>query len=185
MLLVSFLNYIPLQEYLKEEPYTAEEIEKITSKSLDLIFADSASSLDVIKAAKYYKLFQVCLLIYSFIGSSLVNYYLFFLVVFCAESLMNVVRNNTWAGIMYTSYNVFLCCKYLSQNSHVLLVFHFVIVGAFGLMFTTFVLSESFSRVLWSEACICFQGCGVIKFWVSSRFLGSKLHKKHVFICFL
>ncbi|PWA66606.1 mevalonate/galactokinase family protein [Artemisia annua] len=55
---------LAVKEYLKEEPYTAEEIEKITSKSLDLIFADSASSLDVIKAAKYYKLFQVCLLIF-------------------------------------------------------------------------------------------------------------------------
>lgn len=54
-------NYFLLQEYLKEEPYTAEEIEKITGKSLDLIFADSASSLDVLKAAKHYKLFQVIL----------------------------------------------------------------------------------------------------------------------------
>ncbi|PWA36104.1 mevalonate/galactokinase family protein [Artemisia annua] len=49
---------LAVKEYLKEQPYTAEEIEKITSKSLDFIFADSASSLDVIKAAKYYKLFQ-------------------------------------------------------------------------------------------------------------------------------
>lgn len=58
-----------MQEYLKEEPYTAEEIEKITAKSLDLIFADSASSLDVLKAAKHYKLFQVLLyLIWSILS---------------------------------------------------------------------------------------------------------------------
>lgn len=53
------LPFLLWQEYLKEEPYTAEEIEKITGKKLDLIFVDSASSLDVIKAAKHYKLFQV------------------------------------------------------------------------------------------------------------------------------
>lgn len=59
-LYIRIYNFL-LQEYLKEEPYTAEEIEKITVKSLDGIFADSASSLDVLKAAKHYKLFQVIL----------------------------------------------------------------------------------------------------------------------------
>ncbi|KAI3791543.1 hypothetical protein L2E82_05349 [Cichorium intybus] len=50
---------LDVKEFLKEEAYTAEEIEKITGKSLNLIFADSASSLDVIKAAKHYKLFRL------------------------------------------------------------------------------------------------------------------------------
>ncbi|KAD3066696.1 hypothetical protein E3N88_34576 [Mikania micrantha] len=53
------------REYLKEEPYKAEEIEKITSRSLALIFADSASSLDVLKHAKHYKLFQRACHVYS------------------------------------------------------------------------------------------------------------------------
>ncbi|KAJ9546388.1 hypothetical protein OSB04_018931 [Centaurea solstitialis] len=56
---------LAVKEYLKEEPYTAEEIEKITGKSLNLIFADSASSLDVLKAAKHYKLFQRAAHVYS------------------------------------------------------------------------------------------------------------------------
>ncbi|KAI3717665.1 hypothetical protein L1987_69424 [Smallanthus sonchifolius] len=56
---------LAVKEYLKEEPYIAEEIEKITCKRLDLIFADSASSLDVLKAAKHYKLFQRASHVYS------------------------------------------------------------------------------------------------------------------------
>lgn len=39
-------------------------------------------------------------------------------------------------------------------------------------------VSESHSCVLWSEACICFQGRSIIKFWVSNNFLGSKYLKK-------
>lgn len=49
---------LAVKELLKEEPYTAEEIEKITAESLPSIFRDSVSSLDVIRAAKHYKLFQ-------------------------------------------------------------------------------------------------------------------------------
>lgn len=49
---------LAVKEFLKEEPYTAEEIEKITAESLPSIFRDSVSSLDVIRAAKHYKLFQ-------------------------------------------------------------------------------------------------------------------------------
>jgi len=48
-----------LQKLLHEEPYTAEEIEKITGESLTSVFKSSQTSLDVIKAAKHYKLFQV------------------------------------------------------------------------------------------------------------------------------
>lgn len=47
------------QELLSEEPYTAEDIEKITKENLISIFANSPTSLDVLKAAKCYKLFQV------------------------------------------------------------------------------------------------------------------------------
>lgn len=50
-----------LQEYLHEEPYTAEDIEKITEESLVSIFANSPTSLDVLRAAKHFKLFQVSL----------------------------------------------------------------------------------------------------------------------------
>ncbi|KAL4574025.1 hypothetical protein LXL04_020847 [Taraxacum kok-saghyz] len=53
-----YLPFLRCHEYLKEELYTVEEIEKITGKKLDLIFVDSASSLDTIKTAKHYKLFQ-------------------------------------------------------------------------------------------------------------------------------
>lgn len=47
------------QEHLKEEPYSAEDIEKVINEKLQTIFANSQTSLDVIKAAKSYKLHQV------------------------------------------------------------------------------------------------------------------------------
>jgi hypothetical protein len=50
-----------LQEFLKEKPYTAEEIEEIIGESLRSIFKNSPSSLDVLKAAEHYKLHQVLL----------------------------------------------------------------------------------------------------------------------------
>jgi hypothetical protein len=59
-----------LQKLLHEDPYTAEEIEKITGESLAYVFQSSQTSLDVIKAAKHYKLFQVdfmCLLLFVFL----------------------------------------------------------------------------------------------------------------------
>ncbi|CAL1407812.1 unnamed protein product [Linum trigynum] len=46
------------KEFLKEEPYTAEEIEKITGEKLTTTFSSSASSLEVLKAAKNFKLHQ-------------------------------------------------------------------------------------------------------------------------------
>lgn len=49
-----------VQEYLKEEPYTAEEIENITGENLTSFLNINASYLEVIKAAKQYKLHQVC-----------------------------------------------------------------------------------------------------------------------------
>jgi N-acetylgalactosamine kinase len=47
------------QELLHEEPYTAEDIEKITKESLTSVFKNSQTSLDVLQAAKHFKLFQV------------------------------------------------------------------------------------------------------------------------------
>lgn len=48
-----------LQKLLHEEPYTLEEIEKITGQSLATVFQSSQTSLDVLRAAKHFKLFQV------------------------------------------------------------------------------------------------------------------------------
>jgi N-acetylgalactosamine kinase len=52
-------NSATLQKLLHEEPYTDEEIKKITGESLTSVFQNSPTSLDVLKAAKHYKLFQV------------------------------------------------------------------------------------------------------------------------------
>lgn len=50
-----------LQEFLKEEPYNAQEVEKITQKDLPSILCENPTSLDVLKAAKHFKLHQVLL----------------------------------------------------------------------------------------------------------------------------
>ncbi|KAL3535398.1 hypothetical protein ACH5RR_003859 [Cinchona calisaya] len=44
------------KELLKEEPYSADDIEKITEEKLEVILAASPTSLDVLRAAKHYKL---------------------------------------------------------------------------------------------------------------------------------
>ncbi|KAG6759805.1 hypothetical protein POTOM_036298 [Populus tomentosa] len=71
-LCVSFANsrgssdpVIAVKEFLKEKPYTAEEIEEITGESLRSIFKSSPSSLDVLKAAEHYKLHQRAAHVYS------------------------------------------------------------------------------------------------------------------------
>ncbi|OAY62544.1 Galactokinase [Ananas comosus] len=56
---------LAVKEFLHEEPYTAEDIEKITEESLVSIFANSPTSLDVLRAAKHFKLFQRALHVYS------------------------------------------------------------------------------------------------------------------------
>ncbi|KAM7484953.1 hypothetical protein LguiA_000962 [Lonicera macranthoides] len=56
---------LAVKKLLKEEPYTAEDIEKITGGKLESIFSDSPTSLDVLKAAKHYKLFQRASHVYS------------------------------------------------------------------------------------------------------------------------
>ncbi|CBI22858.3 hypothetical protein VitviT2T_006144 [Vitis vinifera] len=56
---------VAVKEFLKEEPYTAEEIEKIIEESLPSVFGNSPTSLDVLKAAKHFKLFQRASHVYS------------------------------------------------------------------------------------------------------------------------
>lgn len=56
---------LAVKELLCEEPYTAEDIEKIIEKSLPSIFSESPSSLNVLKVAKHYKLFQRASHVYS------------------------------------------------------------------------------------------------------------------------
>ncbi|KAM0984737.1 hypothetical protein ACFX2I_012022 [Malus domestica] len=56
---------VAVKENLKEEPYTAGEIEKIIGESLPSILRDSPSSLDVLKAAKHFKLSQRAAHVYS------------------------------------------------------------------------------------------------------------------------
>lgn len=53
-------NFRPhLQEFLKEDPYNTEDIEEIINEKLSVVFASSPSSLDVLRAAKHFKLHQV------------------------------------------------------------------------------------------------------------------------------
>ncbi|XP_058106679.1 galactokinase-like [Magnolia sinica] len=65
-LCVSFANshdssdpVLAVKEFLNEEPYKAEDIEKITEESLTSILGNSPTSLAVLRAAKHFKLFQV------------------------------------------------------------------------------------------------------------------------------
>lgn len=56
---------VAVKENLKEEPYSADDIEKITEEKLETIFAKSPTSLDVLRAAKHYKLHQRASHVYS------------------------------------------------------------------------------------------------------------------------
>ncbi|XAR48796.1 Galactokinase [Bertholletia excelsa] len=56
---------LAVKELLREEPYTSADIEKITEQKLPAIFANSPSSLNVLKVASHYKLFQRALHVYS------------------------------------------------------------------------------------------------------------------------
>ncbi|KAJ3669308.1 hypothetical protein LUZ60_011258 [Juncus effusus] len=56
---------LAVKELLHEEPYTAEEIQEITKENLKSIFGNSPTSLDVLKAAKHFKLFQRATHVYS------------------------------------------------------------------------------------------------------------------------
>ncbi|PWZ57176.1 Galactokinase [Zea mays] len=56
---------VAVKKLLHEDPYTAGEIEKITGEGLTSVFQGSQTSLEVIKAAKHYKLFQRATHVYS------------------------------------------------------------------------------------------------------------------------
>ncbi|KAL5785011.1 hypothetical protein ACOSQ2_007403 [Xanthoceras sorbifolium] len=49
---------LAVKEFLHEEPYMAEDIEKITEEKLTKILGDNPTSLDVLNAAKHFKLYQ-------------------------------------------------------------------------------------------------------------------------------
>lgn len=53
------MPYHVFQEFLHEEPYTAEEIKKIVDESLPSVLEHSPTSLAILAAAKHFKLFQV------------------------------------------------------------------------------------------------------------------------------
>lgn len=56
---------LAVKEFLKEEPYSAEDVEKITNQKLLAIFTNSPTSLDVLRAAKHFKLHQRAAHVYS------------------------------------------------------------------------------------------------------------------------
>ncbi|XWS14228.1 hypothetical protein CRYUN_Cryun36dG0105100 [Craigia yunnanensis] len=56
---------LAVKEFLTEEPYTAGEIEKIAEENLPSILGDNPTSLDVLKAAKHFKLHQRAAHVYS------------------------------------------------------------------------------------------------------------------------
>ncbi|GMN55116.1 hypothetical protein TIFTF001_024232 [Ficus carica] len=56
---------LAVKELLKEEPYTTEEIEEITEESLPSVLGNSPTSLDVLKAAKHFKLHKRAAHVYS------------------------------------------------------------------------------------------------------------------------
>ncbi|XP_054793259.1 galactokinase [Prosopis cineraria] len=56
---------LAVKEFLKEEPYAVEEIEKITGEKLTSFLGNNAAYLDVLKVAKHYKLHQRAAHVYS------------------------------------------------------------------------------------------------------------------------
>ncbi|KAI4344762.1 hypothetical protein L6164_011953 [Bauhinia variegata] len=56
---------LAVKEFLKVEPYTAEEIEKISKEKLTSFLSSNSAYLDVIKVAKQYKLHQRAAHVYS------------------------------------------------------------------------------------------------------------------------
>lgn len=56
---------VAVKELLKEEPYTADEIEQITEEDLPSVLGHSPTSLDVLKVAKHFKLYQRASHVYS------------------------------------------------------------------------------------------------------------------------
>ncbi|KAL3634667.1 galactokinase [Castilleja foliolosa] len=56
---------LAVKEFLKEEPYSADDIEEIIKEKLQTVFANSPYSLDVLRAAKHFKLHQRAAHVYS------------------------------------------------------------------------------------------------------------------------
>lgn len=56
---------LAVKELLKEDPYTTEEVEEIIEENLPTVLVNSPSSLDVLKAAKHFKLHQRAAHVYS------------------------------------------------------------------------------------------------------------------------
>ncbi|KAJ4955963.1 hypothetical protein NE237_012746 [Protea cynaroides] len=56
---------LAVKEFLNEEPYTAEDIEKITEENLPSVLGNDPTSLDVLRSAKHFKLFQRASHVYS------------------------------------------------------------------------------------------------------------------------
>ncbi|KAL2338930.1 hypothetical protein Fmac_013376 [Flemingia macrophylla] len=56
---------LAVKEYLKEEPYTAEQIEEVIGEKLTSFWNNNAACLEVIKVAKQYKLHQRAAHVYS------------------------------------------------------------------------------------------------------------------------
>ncbi|XP_028753602.1 galactokinase isoform X2 [Neltuma alba] len=56
---------LAVKEFLKEEPYTAEEIENITEEKLASFFSSNPAYLNVVKVAEHYKLHQRATHVYS------------------------------------------------------------------------------------------------------------------------
>ncbi|KAL8120326.1 galactokinase-like [Apium graveolens] len=56
---------LAITELLNEEPYKCEDIEELIGEKLLEVFANSSSSLDVLKAATHFKLFQRASHVYS------------------------------------------------------------------------------------------------------------------------
>ncbi|XP_026435636.1 galactokinase-like isoform X2 [Papaver somniferum] len=65
---------LAVKEFLKEDPYTAEDIHEIIQKNMESVFSSSSSSLDVLKAAKHFKLFQVDFWKLSSLGGNSVQF---------------------------------------------------------------------------------------------------------------
>ncbi|XP_044484408.1 galactokinase-like [Mangifera indica] len=56
---------LAVKDLLHEKPYTAEDIENISGEKLSSVFANSPTSLEVLKAAKHFKLHQRAAHVYS------------------------------------------------------------------------------------------------------------------------
>ncbi|CAA0834872.1 Galactokinase [Striga hermonthica] len=56
---------LAVKEFLKEDPYSADDIEDIIKEKLQAVFSNSPTSLDVLRAAKHFKLHQRAAHVYS------------------------------------------------------------------------------------------------------------------------